>query len=373
MPRPRKPARLVRVPRKPNWYIRDGSTLESTGTEDEEAAQCELTYYLSQKNSPSRNPTVAEILDARLSDLKSSGKPRASNSVFYHKQLKSTFGPFRPGEITPPMVMLHWEKRKAAPSSLREELLELRVALNFAYRAGWIDRVFHIEVPNKNPPKDVYLTREQVMTLLGKAKSLHLRLFILIAMTTGARKGAILGLTWERVDMERGFIDFNDPERRETKKRRASVPVGPEVIAALRDARQFAQTAFVIEYMGSPLESIRTAFRRAAKDAGLPWATPHVLKHSVVSWLAEDGYTVDRISDLTATHPNTVRRVYRKFNPNYMRDMAESLSADLGLSNQFAKPPAKATPQKDQSPQVSLGAMMVGTAGFEPATPTMST
>ena len=42
----------------------------------------------------------------------------------------------------------------------------------------------------------------------------------------------------------------------------------------------------------------------AVNRAGLlPWVTPHVLKHRVCSWLAEDGYSVDRISELVDTDP----------------------------------------------------------------------
>ena len=51
-----------------------------------------------------------------------------------------------------------------------------------------------------------------------------------------------------------------------------------------------------------------------------------MLKHSVISWLAEDGYTVDRISDMTGTDAPTVRRIYRKVNPESLEDMATSLA-----------------------------------------------
>jgi len=200
-----------------------------------------------------------------------------------------------------------------------------------------IDKAPFIPAPPRRPPKERFLTREQGRTLLDAARPIHLRLFLLIAMTTGARKGAILGLTWERVDLERRRIDFTDPEIAITKKRRTVVPVSPDVIAALRMAKETAETSFVIEYMGSSIKDIKRAFADAAKKAFLPWATPHTLKHSVISWLAEDGFTADQISDMTATHPITVRRIYRKFSPDYLEGMAASLSKTVSFSNQFAK------------------------------------
>jgi integrase len=50
--------------------------------------------------------------------------------------------------------------------------------------------------------------REQVATLLNKAKSHHLRLFILLAVSTAARSGALLDLTWSQIDFKEQLIDF---------------------------------------------------------------------------------------------------------------------------------------------------------------------
>lgn len=102
-------------------------------------------------------------------------------------------------------------------------------------------------------------------------------------------------------------------------------------------AKEMAQTSYVIEYMGRRIKDIKRSFNDAAEKAGVPWATPHTLKHSVISWLAEAKFTVDQISDMTATHPNTVRRIYRKFSPDYLGDVAASLAKTISFTNQFAK------------------------------------
>ena len=157
----------------------------------------------------------------------------------------------------------------------------------------------------------------------------HIRLFIRIALTTGARRGAILGLTWNRVDLQRGRIDFQDPEKVITKKRRTATPIDDQLIAALKATRQIARTDHVLEYRGKPVTKISTGFRLTTERAGLPWCSPHVLKHTAISWLAEAGFTIDQISDMTATDPNTVRRIYRKFSPDYLQDLAKTLADNI--------------------------------------------
>ena len=149
-------------------------------------------------------------------------------------------------------------------------------------------------------------------------------------LMTGARVGAVLDLTWDRVDFERGTLDFHNPEKPVTKKRRSVVPMNDTVKAALRDARQFAtKCGFVIEWNGKPVGSIKTAFKKAAVRAGVPWCSPHVLKHTVISFLAEAGWPVDKIADFTETTAATVRRAYRHTRPENLTGQADTLEAVL--------------------------------------------
>jgi integrase len=49
----------------------------------------------------------------------------------------------------------------------------------------------------------------------------YLNLFVRIGLGTGARHEAILSLTWDRVDLETGYLDFRLPDREETKEKRS--------------------------------------------------------------------------------------------------------------------------------------------------------
>lgn len=336
MARPSKPPRLVRIPEREFWYVADGRKRFSTKSSDEEAAECFLAEYIHFKEMPLA-PTVSKLLDMRLANLKAAKKARASTTPGYHNALKKHFGGLQPHQVTQAFINSYREKRSGSPGSLREELMELKTTFRMAVQEGFTEKAPRIDLPAKSPPKDQFLTREQGQSLLNAARPTHLRIYLLIAMTTGARKGAILGLTWDRVDLQRGRLDFTDPERALTNKRRTVVPIKSGTIAALRMAMEMAQTPYVIEYMGRPIKNIRRAFNEAAEKAGISWATPHTLKHSVISWLAEDNISVDQISDMTATHHNTVRRIYRKFSPDYLENVAASLEKTFSFTNPFAK------------------------------------
>ncbi len=111
--------------------------------------------------------------------------------------------------------------------------------------------------------------------------------------------------------------------------------------AALLDARALAQADTVIEWQGKPVKRIRGAFAKAARRAGVPWCTPHTLKHTAISNLLATGrFTTEQVSRYTETSQRIVAEVYRHMHPAEMQEMAEAL-AGVGA------------PQGGRSPSIS--------------------
>ena len=79
---------------------------------------------------------------------------------------------------------------------------------------------------------------------------------------------AILELRWYQVDFKHRTINFNQPGREQTNKRRPEVPLNARAFAALEEAARGALTDYVIEWDGQPLKSIKKAIRMAAQRSG---------------------------------------------------------------------------------------------------------
>ena len=171
--------------------------------------------------------------------------------------------------------------------------------------------------------------------LLHAAHRPHIKLFILIGMTTSARRGAILDLAWTRVNLDEGVIDFHNPNKFITKKRRSVVPIRQKLITALREAKSMATTTSFIEWNGKPVKSIKTAFQKTTDRAGLPWCSPHVLKHTAITWLAKKGWFIEEIAEFTETSTETARRVYRHGSSETLVKQADDLDDMVGPSTQL--------------------------------------
>ncbi|MBO9451923.1 tyrosine-type recombinase/integrase [Tropicibacter sp. R16_0] len=84
--------------------------------------------------------------------------------------------------------------------------------MNWAEKTGLIDRAPYIERPSKPAPKERYLTRQEITQLLAVECAPHTKLAIRLMLSTAARVTAVLELTWDRVDFERGQINLRTGE-----------------------------------------------------------------------------------------------------------------------------------------------------------------
>jgi integrase len=211
-------------------------------------------------------------------------------------------------------------------ATVTKELSVLRSALKWAKKNGrLVGDIPEVETPPKQAGKDRWLTRDEVARLLRAARNepksrLHLPLFILLGIQTGARSEAILTLKWfPQVDLERGVIDFNPPGRTRNKKGRAIVPIHPRLYWFLAKAHARATSPYVLSYHGEPIKRIVHGFRNACKRAGLDDVTPHTLRHTAGTWMAKAGKDLHMIGGMLGHSDPRTTMLYAHHHPDHLR------------------------------------------------------
>lgn len=209
--------------------------------------------------------------------------------------------------------------------TIRTELGCLRAALLWAKRAKLISSAPRIELPPSPPPRDRYLTRSEVAALMDATREPHIRLAMLLMLTTAGRIGAILDLTWYRVDMEHRVIRLATDDIG-PRKGRATVPINDSLIGALQAAREAALSIYVVEWGGRRVGSIKTGFNAAVARAGIEHCTPHDLRRTAGRFMAEAGVPIEEIAQyLGHTNPNVTRSTYAQFSPDHLRKASSAL------------------------------------------------
>ena len=205
----------------------------------------------------------------------------------------------------------------AAVGTLRRELGELRASLRYAYKVGKLESTPWIPMPPAPPPRDRWLTIEEVQSLVDHADG-RTELFIRIAFATGQRRRVIETLRWEQVDWERRVIDFRK-ERRDSVKKGSVVPMTKELMNTLRGVYAKRKTGWVL----GECTEIAKSFRRAASAAGLEDVTPHTLRHTAISHLVMSGMPLLDVAAFVGCSLRTISTTYAHFATDHLRDQVE--------------------------------------------------
>ena len=209
-----------------------------------------------------------------------------------------------------------WKDSKSVSvDTAGREIRALAAAINFCVKEKFCPSGAAFYYPAIQSKGKKHITKEEARLIFSQCPSFHIKLFMLIALGSGHRMSAILGLTWARVSA--GTINFIDPNRAQTNKRRGQVPIieGSDLYYMLSEARAAAQTDYVVEHNGKPVKSVRHAIEVAGQRVGIDYLTPHILKHSACVWMAEDGVPLADIADLTVTDIKTIMDNYMIFTP----------------------------------------------------------
>lgn len=235
----------------------------------------------------------------------------------------------------------------------------LRAALTDAYKAGLVGRnvAADAKAPRVPDQRVTYLTAAQVSKLLGATADDPLGPLYALAVSTGLRRGELVGLRWSDIDTKAGSLTVSRSVARdesggwsaaETKSARSrrSLPLTAAASRALdrqrkrqAAARLSAGTAWqdrdgliFTDQIGRPVlpEYVSHAFAKARTAAGLPTATLHQLRHTAATLLLSEGVPLAVISDwLGHSSIGVTAKHYAAVVPALQRQAADALDRAL--------------------------------------------
>lgn len=219
--------------------------------------------------------------------------------------------------------------RKASPGTINRELAVLQAALRWAFKRGVIGFLPSITRLPSPPPRSRFLNQDEVKRLKDASIQYpHVYNFVMIALMTGQRKEAILSLRWDQVDFQTGLVDFNDPQMpmAHRRKGRGVVPMSDALRTLLTELSLFKESPYVISKAGKRVRDFRAAWDHIMEETGLD-ITPHILRHTVATQLAQNNVPMPQIARLLGHRSSAItERVYAKYSPEFCRQAVAHLN-----------------------------------------------
>jgi len=181
----------------------------------------------------------------------------------------------------------------------------------------------------ENPPKNRFLSVDEQQRLLIAARNSHwnkLYLLVLFALTTGARRGELLKLTW----MDLNFTNKVALLRTTKNKEPRMLPLLPTVIEELMRFRQ-SNNQLIFPSTVTPYSpfDFKKSWQKALRDSGIPVLRFHDLRHTAASNMVGANRTLFETGTLLGHKQSSTTMRYAHLAHHHTSKMAEDVWASL--------------------------------------------
>ncbi|MBC8386252.1 MAG: site-specific integrase, partial [Gammaproteobacteria bacterium] len=178
---------------------------------------------------------------------------------------------------------------------------------------------------SENPAKDRFLDQAEQEALIKACKSSHwekLYLLVLMALTTGARKGELLNLKWDAIDFQNRTAALIRGETKNKKPR--LLPLTKPVIQELMKYREITNfLIFQSTVSKSTPFDVKKAWYKALQTSGIGHCRFHDLRHTAASNLVRAGRTLFEVGTLLGHSSIQMTQRYSHLAIHDTRDMVD--------------------------------------------------
>lgn len=276
----------------------------------------QVTRHEAKKAELRNSLTLSKFLDEHYKAYLISLNPKTANQSFMCIRNNFKHLADKPLVGITAWDIQQWVSEKSklgrAPATMSYAYNRLRAVFNRAVEWGFIDshNLDNVKIPKIDNKRIRYLSVNEETSLLESLKRRDQRIkqqhidkqgeraapllshryvdylepLITLAMNTGMRKGEMLTLRWEHINMEDRYLTIRSENAKSKNKR--TIPLNDTVYSMLSDWRdQNSETELVFEIDGKTLTSYQYQWETLLKDANITNFRFHDLRHHFASKL----------------------------------------------------------------------------------------
>jgi integrase len=302
--------------------------------------------------------TVSQAIDLYLTESLSKKKSQAT-PLGILKWWRERIGDRLLAEVNRPLIREHWNSVKESVSartgrpltsrSINAYIEVLSAFLSFCVtEKEWIDEnpVRKIKREPVDNARQVFLDDEELKRLLEAVEhssNRYLKVAVLVSLSTGGRRGEVMGLTWEDIDLFSGTVRFRDTKNGDSR----TVVLGRSALLAVRDlwasrsssSLLFPTTKPRLRRSGAassyPWEDLRRPFARACREAQVAHIRWHDLRHCAASYLLASGASLAEIGKILGHRSPVMSWRYSQLDQQRTAELARKVDQAF-LSNKAA-------------------------------------
>ncbi len=197
-----------------------------------------------------------------------------------------------------------------------------------------LKRVRKAKLLEENNKRLRYLSKEECQNLVACCDK-HLRPIVITALNTGMRKGEILGLRWDSVDLRHGFILLEQTKNGD----RREIPINETMRSTLQNVIRRLDVPYVFHdpVNGKPYQDVKRSFNTALKKAEIKNFHFHDLRHTFASHLVMGGQDLMTVKDFLGHKTLTMTLRYAHLAPSHKMKAMEVLDGIINGKSSVQK------------------------------------
>ena len=207
--------------------------------------------------------------------------------------------------------------KQTSPTTTNIDLRTMKAAFNTAIRWEYMDRnpfkgIKFVPIPERAP---CFFTKEHFVAFAATISEDWFRNIVEFAVLTGLRRGELVNLRWENVDMQRGVIQIESTATFKTKSgKRRLVPLNDSAKRILERISHQDKEPWVFTFQERQISArlvthkLKDCLRRAKLDK--PGLHFHSLRHTFASWLVQDGISIYAVKELLGHSDVKITQIY---------------------------------------------------------------
>lgn len=286
-------------------------------------AEMDKGAYLSR--TLAERVTLSEILERYSKEVSPTKRGGPDETIRIKALRRCRVASLTMAALTPQAVGEYRDERlmTCCAATVNRDLAMLSSVINHSRREWGVaigNPVSQIRRPSMPPGRDRVLSSEEEVRLLNALeptgrRNHFLKPLVILALATAMRRGELLSLRWQDIDLQRGVALLSITKNGDGR----AVPLSTRAVTTLQTmVRSFDGRLFPIKSA-----AMEAAFHRARLRAGLPDLHFHDLRHTAATQLAEK---LSNILELSAVTGHKELRMLKR----YYHPKAEELARKLG-------------------------------------------
>lgn len=293
------------------------------------------------KTSESKRHTLRELLQ-RYSDEHLANSSKGKRHIAEQRRqldwLSSDIGDYMLFDLTSSLIIASRARllkrvvrgKPLTKATANRYMATLSHALSIGVREfEWLDDNPMRKIKKLDEPRGRvrFLSKDERTQLLTAAKAdASLYLIIVLAISTGARKGELLSLTWDAVDLERGLMTFHETKNGE----RRTVPLQGHALELMKEhkAKSTSRYVFRARTADKPM-LVDKPFQQLVQKVGLQDFRFHDLRHSAASELAMNGASLGEIAAVLGHKTLAMVQRYAHHSEQHTSEVVASMNARI--------------------------------------------